>query len=267
MISIFHIIFIFEIFQAKFQMSKARASVGKQPIKKDDPKSSVPNTHPIAEATPSATPSARANPFAVPPASTPAPSVNPFASSAQNTTTTASANPFAATSTNAAPAPCINPLASQQPPQAVPFGFQPTTISRSSVQNPFSAASAPSRSKQRNGANPFQQQASMNTQPQNNPTKAEANSLFAQGSQAPQQMHPNNPFLLNGTDSNAPLSQGEAQLRACMSLHYASAFSKMKNEPRLNPWASTLAPQEPPKNPFASREPPKNPFASRFSNL
>ena len=185
MISIFHIIFIFEIFQAKFQMSKARASVGKQPIKKDDPKSSVPNTHPIAEATPSAIPSA-GNPFAAEPASTPAPSLNPFASNAQNATATASANPFAATSTNTAPAPSSNPFASQQPPQVVPFGTQQTAESSSSVQNPFSASSVP--------CEPNQQ----------------------------------------------------------------SAFRQMDNAPRQNLWASTLAPQELPKNPFTSGEPPKN---------
>ena len=247
--------------------------VGKQPIKKDDPKSSVPNTQPTAGATPSATPSAGTNPFAAPPASTPAPSVNPFASSAQNTTASASSNPFAATSTNTAPAPSSNPFASQQPPQAAPFGTQPTTAS-SSVQNPFGAVSAPTGTQQQSGANPFQQQVSMNTQPQNNPTKAEANSFFAQGSQAPQQMQSNNPFLQNGTGFSAPVSQGGAQFGARS--QFTSAFStpqptataqqgqtssfgantrfgQMNNAPGQNPWASTLAPQEPPKNPFASR--------------
>ena len=76
-------------------MSKARDSVGKQPIKKDDPKSSVTNTQPIARATPSATPSAGTNPFAAPPASTPAPSVNPFAATSTNTAPAPSSNPFA----------------------------------------------------------------------------------------------------------------------------------------------------------------------------
>ena len=37
-----------------------------------------------------------------------------------------------------------------------------------------------------------------------------------------------------------------------------SAFRQMDNEPRQNQWASTLAPQELPKNPFTSGEPPKN---------
>ena len=107
------------------KISKTRISLGKQPIKKNDPKSSVPKNQPIDGATPSVTLSAGTNPFAAEPASTTDPSVNPFD----------------ATSTNTAPALWSSPLTSQQPPQAVPFGSQPTAVSSSSVQNPFGAAS------------------------------------------------------------------------------------------------------------------------------
>ena len=106
--------------------------------------------------------------------------------------------------------------------------------------------------------------ASINSQPQNNPTTADALSFLAQGSEVPQQIQSNNPFLENETGLCAPVAQ--------LLLLDASEHPENAHQPESNVAEIKNAPQTPPemikKDPEANdkRDPAEEPKRANMNS-